>query len=119
MTTGGLVLRQLRARPLRTALTGLAFGLSVGLLGFLFLLQEGLQRDWSQFQAQRAIVMSKTSFFERLPMSYLPKIEAIPGVLRVVPFDFLLSFYRDNRPENQIPVNAADPALLLEVYRDA
>ena len=31
---------------------------------------------------QRAIVMAKTSFFEKLPMAYLPKIEDAPGVQR-------------------------------------
>jgi len=70
-------------------------------------------------QAQRAIVMAKSSFFEKLPMAYLAKIVEVPGVREVAPFDFLIAFYRDNRPENQIPVNGTDADPFLKVYAEA
>lgn len=116
---GGFVLKRMRARPLRTALTVTAFGLSVGLLGFLWLLNDGLQREWSPYMAQRAMVTPKASLFsERVPMAYLPKIEAVSGVKFAIPFDFLMAFKGDNRPENQIPLGAAPPEKLLEIYRE-
>ena len=119
MTPTGFVLRQLRGRPLRSVLTVGAFSLSVGLLGFLLLLSRALEREWSPFMAQRVIVMAKTSFFDRLPGAYLAKIAATDGVARVCALDFVVGFYRDNRPENQIPIQAAPADDLLAVYREA
>ncbi len=114
-----LVRRHLTARPLRSVLTIGAIGLSVGLMGFLLLLAEALQLDWSPLQAQRAIVMAKTSFFEKLPMAYLPKLFEVPGVRDIAPFDFMVAFYRDNRPENQIPINGTDADPFVTVYAEA
>lgn len=119
MTRPGFVLRQLRAKPLRTLLTASAFALSVGLLGFLVMLNGALQKEWSPYMAQRLIVTAKTSFFDRLPVAYLSKIEATPGVAVVVPFDFVMSYWRDSRPENQVPLQSAPADTLLEIYREA
>ena len=69
--------------------------------------------------AQRVIVTAKTSFFDKLPMAYLSKIEAVPGVARVVPFDFVVAYFRDTRPENQVAVSSSQPGPMLEVYREA
>lgn len=119
MSVHGLVLKHLKARPLRTLLTLTAFSLSVGLLGFLWLLNDGLQREWSPYMAQRAMVMAKTSFFDKIPMAYLPRLVATPGVKEVVPFDFVLAFQGDSRPENQLGVGAAPAEALLRVYTEA
>ena len=119
MTLATVVSRHVRARPLRTLLTIGAIGLSAGLMGFLIVLSAALKQDWSPMMGQRAIVMAKTSFFEKLPMAYYPKITEIPGVLYVTPFDFLVGFYRDNRPENQIPVNGTDADTFVKVYAEA
>ena len=119
MTYTGYVLRHLKARPLRATLTGIAFAFSIGLLGFLWLLASALQKEWSPHMAQRLIVTAKTSFFDKLPMAYLAKIEATPGVDTVVPFDFVVGFYRDTRPENQVPIQAAPAEPMLRVYMEA
>lgn len=119
MTFAGFVLRHLRARPLRAALTAGAFAFSVGLLGFLWLLAAALQKEWSPHMAQRLIVTAKSSFFDKLPMAYLAKIEATPGVETVVPFDFVVGYYRDARPENQVPIQAAPAGPMLRVYMEA
>lgn len=119
MTLGGLALRQLRARPLRAVLTVVAVSFSVGLLSFLVLLNEALKNDFSPFVGQRVVVIAKTGFFDKIPMAYLAKIEATPGVLDVAPFDFLIGSYRDDRPENQVPVSASPVEHLLNVYKEA
>jgi putative ABC transport system permease protein len=119
VTLATVARRHLRARPLRTALTVGAIGLSVGLLGFLVVLSDALKQDWSPMMGQRAIVMAKTSFFEKLPMAYLPRIVETPGVKDVAPFDFVLAFWRDSRPENQIPLNATDADSFIVVYAEA
>lgn len=119
MTLATVARRHLTARPLRTALTVGAIGLSVGLMGFLIVLSDALKLDWSPMMGQRAIVMAKTSFFEKLPMAYLPKIVETPGVKDVAPFDFMMAFWRDSRPENQIPLNGTDADPLIAVYAEA
>ena len=114
-----LAVRHLTSRPLRSALTVAAIGLSSGLVGFLYLVNGALRNDWSENMGQRAIVMAKTSMFEKLPMAYLAKLEDIPGIQRVCPFDFLMTQWKDDRPENAVPFQAAPPDAFLEVYREA
>ncbi len=114
-----LAVRHVLSRPLRSSLTVAAIGLSSGLVGFLYLVNGALKNDWSENMGQRAMVMAKTSFFEKLPMAYLPKLEEIPGVQRVCPFDFLIAFWKDDRPENQIPFQAAPADAFVEVYKEA
>ena len=94
MNRAGFVLKQVRARPLRSSLTVAAFALSVGLLGFLLVLNDALGKDWSQYQGQRVIVIAKSSMFERLPIAYLSRIEGAPGVKRVAAFDFILASWK-------------------------
>jgi putative ABC transport system permease protein len=115
----GFVWKQVKARPLRSSLTVAAFALSVGLLGFLLVLNDALQKDWSLYQAQRVIVTAKSSLFERLPIAYLNRIEGTPGVKRVAAFDFVMGFWKDSRAENQVPLSAASVDDLLDVYREA
>jgi putative ABC transport system permease protein len=115
----GFVWKQVKARKLRSSLTVAAFALSVGLLGFLLVLNDALQKDWSQYQAQRVIVIAKSSMFERLPIAYLNRIEGTPGVKRVAAFDFLMVFWKDSRAENQVPLAASGVDELLDVYREA
>ncbi len=119
MNRAGFVLKQVRARPLRSSLTVAAFALSVGLLGFLLVLNDAFHKDWSEYQGQRVIVMAKSSMFDRLPVAYLSKIEGTPGIKRVAPFDFVVGFWKDSRPENQVPVSASPVDELIDVYREA
>ena len=119
LTRVGYVLRHLRARPLRATLTGGAFAFSIGLLGFLWLLSSALRKEWSPHMAQRLFVSAKTSFFDKLPMAYLAKIEATAGVERAVPFDFAVGWYRDTRPENMVQVAGVVAEPFLDVYREA
>jgi putative ABC transport system permease protein len=114
-----LAVRHVTSRPLRSALTVTAIGLSAGLVGFLYLVNGALRNDWSENMGRRAMVMAKTSMFEKLPMAYLAKLEDVPGVQRVCPFDFLIAFWQNNRPENQVPFSSAPADAFLEVYMEA
>jgi putative ABC transport system permease protein len=78
-----------------------------------------LKNDWSENMGFRAFVMAKSSMFEKLPMAYLAKLEDVPGVQRVCPFDFLVAFWKNDRPENQIQLAAAPADAFVEVYREA
>ena len=119
MTPIRLAIRHVTSRPLRSGLTVAAIGLSSGLVGFLYLVNGALKNDWSENMGSRAMVSAKTSFFEKIPMAYLAKLEDIPGVQRVCPFDFLLAFWKDDRPENQVPLQAAPADAFVEVYKEA
>ncbi len=119
MTPVRLAVRHVTSRPLRSALTIVAIGLSAGLVGFLYLVNGALKTDWSENMGQRVIVMAKSSMFEKLPMAYLAKLEDVPGVQRVCPFDFLMTQWKDNRPEDMVPFQAAPADALLEVYKEA
>lgn len=119
MTPVRLVVRHVANRPLRSALTVAAIGLSAGLVGFLYLVNGALKNDWSENMGSRAMVSAKSSFFEKLPMAYLAKLEDIPGVQRVCPFDFLMAFWQNDRPENQVPFQSAPADAFLEVYKEA
>jgi putative ABC transport system permease protein len=114
-----LAVRHVTSRPLRSALTVAAIGLSAGLVGFLYLVNGALKNDWSENMGRRAMVMAKTSMFEKLPMAYLAKLEDVPGVQRVCPFDFLMTQWKDDRPENMVPFQAAPADAFLEVYIEA
>ncbi|HQR44773.1 MAG TPA: ABC transporter permease [Thermoanaerobaculia bacterium] len=114
-----LVLRHLGARPLRTALTMGAIGLSAGLMGFLLVVADALKEDWSPLQGRRVVVMAKTSFFERLPAAYLSRIEEVPGAEHVAPFDFLMVHWGDPRPENLVGLSATDAGRFVEVLPEA
>jgi putative ABC transport system permease protein len=119
MTPVRLAVRHVTSRPLRSVLTVAAIGLSAGLVGFLYLVNGALKNDWSENMGFRAMVMAKSSFFEKLPMAYLSKLEDVPGVQRVCPFDFLVAFWKNDRPENQVPLQSAPADAFLEVYREA
>lgn len=114
-----LAVRHVTSRPLRSALTVVAIGLSAGLVGFLYLVNGALKNDWSENMGRRAIVMAKTSMFAKLPMAYLTKLEDVPGVQRVCPFDFLMAFWQNDRPENQVPFQSAPADAFLDVYLEA
>lgn len=119
MTPVRIAVRHVTSRPLRSVLTVTAIGLSAGLVGFLYLVNGALKNDWSENMGQRAMVMAKSSMFEKLPMAYLAKLEDVPGVQRVCPFDFLMTFWKNDRPENQIPFQAAPADAFVEVYKEA
>ena len=78
-----------------------------------------LKNDWSENMGSRAMVMAKTSMFEKLPMAYLAKLEDVPGIQRVCPFDFMMAFWQNDRPENQVPLSSAPADAFLEVYKEA
>jgi putative ABC transport system permease protein len=96
-----------------------ALAISVGLLGLLIAVNDAFSRDLTPYSAQRVVVIPRTTLFDRLPLAYQAKIEATDGVALSVPFDFLLGFYRDSRPENQVPLSAAPPGPLLAIYKEA
>jgi putative ABC transport system permease protein len=114
-----LAVRHVTSRPLRSVLTVTAIGLSAGLVGFLYLVNGALKNDWSENMGQRAMVTAKSSMFEKLPMAYLAKLEDVPGIQRVCPFDFLMTQWKDERPENMIPFQAAPADAFVEVYKEA
>mgnify|MGYP001218409533 CR=1 FL=1 len=83
MTFATLVVRDVRRNPLRLLLTVLATG--IGVLAFVFLrtVIDLWYSGVETAQPDRLAVRSKTSITQPLPLSYLQRIQAVPGVTDV------------------------------------
>jgi putative ABC transport system permease protein len=114
-----LAFKHLKGRPLRTSLTVAALAISVGLMGLLLVVNDAFTRELTPYSAQRLVTIPKTSFFDKVPIAYRSKIEATPGVALVIPFDFLVGFYKSDRPQDQIPIGSGPPEDLLRIYKEA
>lgn len=132
MTLARLALKDLLRNPLRLGLTILAA--TVGVTAFVFL-QTVIDYWYSGVagaQADRMVVRNKTSITQMLPLAYLQRIEAVPGVTAVTyagwfggrisdsQRDFFANFYVDSAtylevydeyvaPPDQIAAWKADP----------
>lgn len=132
MTFARLAVRDLARNPLRLGLTVLAT--TIGVLAFVFL--QTVIRLWyagvAVAQPDRLNVRNKTSLTQTLPLSYLQRIAAVPGVSAVSyggwfggrvseeTRDFFASFYVDQAsylkvydeylaPEDELAAWRADP----------
>jgi putative ABC transport system permease protein len=114
VTLATLALRDIRRSPLRLSLTILAVG--IGVLAFVFL-QTVIDLWYSGVEAaqpDRLAVRSKTSLTQPLPLSYMRRIAAVPGVDRVTfggwfggrlgesRRDFFPNFYADEETYLQV-----------------
>jgi putative ABC transport system permease protein len=90
-----LVLRNLRRRPLRTALTGLTVTVAIAVFAALLALDSGVKRMVAT-TGQDAVIIVFERYkacppFSRLPVHYGDQIARLEGVRAVMPVRFLLS----------------------------
>lgn len=115
MTFAGLAARDLRRNPLRLLLTILAG--AVGVTAFVFL-QTVIDIFYSgarSAQVDRLIVRNKAAFTQLLPLSYLARIAAVPGVDEVT----YQGWFGGTISESQrdfFPNFYVDPTTFLTVY---
>lgn len=132
MTFATVILRDVRRSPLRLVLT--IFATAIGVLAFVFLrtVIDLWYAGVETAQPDRLAVRSKTSITQPLPLAYLPRIEAVPGVSAVTfagwfggrlsetRRDFFPNFYVDQRtylrvydeflaPPHEVAAWEADP----------
>src|SRR5580698_724279 len=103
----------------RSILTVLSIALSLLLLTLMMTLWHAFALDdGSAESAQRLVVRHRVSLTFTLPMYYLEKIRAIPGVVSVVPVSWFGGIYKDQKPENFFPKFGTDPDEFFKVFRD-
>ncbi|HEU4625600.1 MAG TPA: ABC transporter permease [Steroidobacteraceae bacterium] len=67
-------------------------------------------------RVNRLYTVSRISFVEPLPISYVQRIETVPGVDKVAYFNWFGGYYQD--PKNQVQSYVADPQRTFEVFKE-
>jgi putative ABC transport system permease protein len=112
MTRAGFVLANLFRRRTRTVLTLLSVIMAFLLFGLLQSVNTVFNSGADFIGATRLIVQARVSFTTALPVSMVPKLEAIPGVARVAYQQWFGGVWQTNTPLFMFTV---DP----QRYRDA
>ncbi|WP_257453611.1 ABC transporter permease [Archangium lipolyticum] len=99
MTFGRLVWKDLLRNPLRLGLTVLAG--AVGVMAFIFLrtVVDLFYVGATAAQADRLFTRSKASITEDLPLSYMPRIAAVPGVSDITFYGFFGGRYGESQKD--------------------
>jgi putative ABC transport system permease protein len=115
MTFGRLVWKDLLRNPLRLGLTVLAG--AVGVMAFIFLrtVVDLFYVGAASAQADRLFVRSKASITENLPLSYLPRIAAVPGVSDITFYGFFGGRYGESQ-KDFFGTAFVDPPSFLKVF---
>jgi len=67
-------------------------------------------------RVNRLYTVSRISFIEPLPISYVQRVETVPGVDRVAYFNWFGGYYQD--PKNQVQSYVTDPLRTFEVFKE-
>ena len=110
-----LLLSNFRRRRLRTAFTMLSIAIAFILFGYLSAIRMAFSLGVDIAGADRLLTINKVSLIQPLPVSYMDRIAAMPGVNAVTHADWFGGYYKDkkNAGFGQFPV---DPAGWLKMY---
>jgi len=109
-----LVWSNLKRRKLRTGFTIAAIAVAFLLFGLLIAAKAAFTAGVSIAGQNRLIVQHKVSFIMSMPISYLQRIAAVPGVAAVTHASWMGGTYQD--PKNVIGTFPADPVSYMDVY---
>ncbi len=109
-----LLLAGLFRRKTRTILTLLSVIVSFLLLGLLHAVTVAFESGADTADARRLLTTARYSIIEPLPLSYLPRIEQVPGVVGAAYADWFGAKYQD--VSNAFPVFAVEPRRYLAMY---
>jgi len=109
-----LLWAQLFRKRTRTILTLLSVLIAFLLFGLLHAVQTAFESGADAADARRLLTTARYSIIEPLPMSYLARIERVPGVAGVAFADWFGAKYQNE--SNAFPVFAVDPARYLDMY---
>ena len=112
MTRIGFVFSNLFRRKARTALTLLSLICAFLLFGLLQAVDVLIDADVSFVGVTRLLTQARVSFTQPLPISLLPKLEAVPGVVAVAPSLWFGGVAPDN---STIAAFATDPVRIRQV----
>jgi putative ABC transport system permease protein len=113
MTRSGFVIANLFRKRTRTLLTLLSVIMAFALFGLLQSVNSLFSSGADFVGATRLMTQARVSFTQALPISMVPKLEAVPGVARVAYSMWFGGIWQENTP---LLVFAVDPARYHEVY---
>jgi putative ABC transport system permease protein len=98
----------------RTILTLLSVCIAFLLFGLLHAVTVAFESGADSADAKRLLTTARYSIIEPLPLSYLRRIEQVPGVIGVAYADWFGAKYQNE--SNAFPVFAVDPQRYLDMY---
>src|ERR1700733_2537269 len=113
MTRTGFVIANLFRKKTRTTLTILSVIMAFLLFGLLQSLNSIFNAGADFVGATRLMTQARVSFTQALPLSMVPKLEAVPGVARVAYSQWFGGVWQEN---TQVFTFAVDPQRHHEVY---
>ena len=113
MTRTGFVVANLFRKKTRTILTVLSVIMAFLLFGLLQSLSSIFSAGADFVGATRLMTQARVSFTSALPLSMLPKLEAVPGVARVAYSQWFGGVWQEN---TQVFTFAIDPERYHDVY---
>jgi putative ABC transport system permease protein len=113
MTKTGFVIANLFRKKTRTILTLLSVIAAFVLFGLLQSVNHIFDAGADFIGATRLMTQARVSFTQPLPLSMVPKLEAVPGVSRVAYMQWFGGVWQENTP---LFVFAVDPVRQHEVY---
>jgi putative ABC transport system permease protein len=113
MTRTGFVIANLFRKKTRTILTILSVIMAFLLFGLLQSLNSIFDAGADFVGATRLMTQARVSFTQALPLSMVPKLEAVPGVARVAYSQWFGGVWQEN---TQVFTFAVDPERYHDVY---
>ncbi len=113
MTRAGFIIANLFRKKTRTILTILSVIMAFLLFGLLQSLNSIFNAGADFVGATRLMTQARVSFTQPLPLSMVPKLEAVPGVARVAYSQWFGGIWQEN---TQVFTFAVDPARYHDVY---
>ncbi|MBL8782713.1 MAG: ABC transporter permease [Alphaproteobacteria bacterium] len=116
MTFLQLIRKNLFRKKLRTALTIFAIFIAFLIFGVLATFQNGMNAGVDLAGADRLIVTNKINFTQPMPIAYVSRVAAVPGIARVAHASWFGGYYQE--PKNFLVSFAIDPASYLDIYSE-
>jgi putative ABC transport system permease protein len=113
MTKSGFVIANLFRKRTRTILTVLSVIMAFLLFGLLQSVNHIFNAGADFVGATRLVTQARVSFTQPLPLSMVPKLEAVPGVARVAYSQWFGGVWQENTP---VFVFAVDPLRYHDAY---
>ncbi|HUL18022.1 MAG TPA: hypothetical protein VLV29_02055, partial [Steroidobacteraceae bacterium] len=98
MTRSGFVIANLFRKRTRTLLTLLSVVMAFLLFGLLQSINSIFSAGANFVGATRLMTQARVSFTQPLPLSMVPKLEAVPGVARVAYSQWFGGVWQENTP---------------------
>jgi len=114
MTFFDLVRKNLFRKKLRTVLTTFAIFVAFLIFGVLATFQNALNSGEESASADRLIVTNRINFTLSMPISYVQRVAAVPGIKLVSHANWFGGYFQEQR--NFLVAFAIDPQTYLDIY---